>query len=244
MLLLLVLVNFYSPLFSFALVPLVKKFMGDYILHYPAYFIFLPKIFSRASLFLGGIFGIITVGWAIYLFFCYFLADRKIEIINGLKLTFSKYILLLGIWVLETIVLLGWFFFVSRVIGKGFLEGNLKKEIAFEIFSLGTGAVFYGFFAYSIPAIILSGKNIISSLVLSIMIFRRNFFSTYFFVFLPNLLTFPFSFLYRRAPLLLSKFNPEIVSLILVLQIGITMVANYILISVITRFYLYDQGLD
>ncbi|MFH0931690.1 MAG: hypothetical protein V1890_07115 [Candidatus Zixiibacteriota bacterium] len=242
-LLLLALVNFYSPLLSLTFIPLIKKFIGEFALHYPAYFLFLPKIFSRANLLLGGIIGSFTIGWGTYLFFSYFLPDNRVKVAEGVKVSFSKYLLLLGIWAIETIVLLGWFFLISRV-GRGFLGGSFKRELAFELLSLGSGLIFYGLFAFTISAIILSGRNIISALGLSISIYKRNFFSTYLFVLLPNLLTLPFTFLNRRAIYLISKFNPEIVFLILVLEIFVSMIANYILISTLTRFYLYDQGLD
>jgi len=242
-LLLLALVNFYSPLLSLTFIPLIKKFIGEFALHYPAYFLFLPKIFSRANLLLGGIIGSFTIGWGTYLFFSYFLPDNRVKVAEGVKVSFSKYLLLLGVWAIETIVLLGWFFLISRV-GRGFLGGSFKRELAFELLSLGSGLIFYGLFAFTISAIILSGRNIISALGLSISIYKRNFFSTYFFVLLPNLLTLPFTFLNRRAIYLISKFNPEIVFLILVLEIFVSMLANYILISTLTRFYLYDQGLD
>ncbi|HEX9912097.1 MAG TPA: hypothetical protein VGB01_02490 [candidate division Zixibacteria bacterium] len=242
-LLLLALVNFYSPLLSWTFIPLIKKFIGEFALHYPVYFLFLPKIFSRANLLLGGIIGSFTIGWGTYLFFSFFLPDNRIKLTEGIKVAFSKYLLLLGVWAIETIVLLGWFFLISRV-GRGFLGGSFKRELAFELLSLGSGLIFYGFFAFTISAIVLSGRNIISALGLSLSIYKRNFFSTYFFVLLPNLLTFPFAFLNRRAALLISKFNPEIVFLILVLEIFVSMLANYILISTLTRFYLYDQGMD
>ena len=242
-LLLLALVNFYSPLLSLTFIPLIKKFIGEFALHYPAYFLFLPKIFSRANLLLGGIIGSFTIGWGTYLFFSHFLPDNRIKVAEGVKVSFSKYLLLLGVWAIETIVLLGWFFLISRV-GRGFLGGSFKRELAFELLSLGSGLIFYGLFAFTISAIILSGRNIISALGLSISIYKRNFFSTYLFVLLPNLLTLPFTFLNRRAIYLISKFNPEIVFLILVLEIFVSMIANYVLISTLTRFYLYDQGMD
>jgi hypothetical protein len=242
-LLLLALVNFYSPLLSLTFIPLIKKFIGEFALHYPAYFLFLPKIFSRANLLLSGIIGSFTIGWGTYLFFSHFLPDNRIKVAEGVKVSFSKYLLLLGVWAIETVVLLGWFFLISRV-GRGFLGGSFKRELAFELLSLGSGLVFYGFFAFTISAIVLSGRNIISALGLSISIYKRNFFSTYFFVLLPNLLTLPFTFLNRRAIYLISKFNPEIVFLILVLEIFVSMIANYVLISTLTRFYLYDQGMD
>jgi hypothetical protein len=243
LLLLLALINFYSPLLSLIFIPLIKKFIGEFTLHYPAYFIFLPKIFSRANLLLSGIIGSFTIGWGTYLFFSYFLPDNRVKLTEGIKVAFSKYLLLLGVWAIETIVLLGWFFLISRV-GKGFLTGSFKRELAFELFSLGTGVIFYGLFAYTISAIVLSGRNIISALGLSISIFKRNFFSTYLFLILPNLLTLPFAFLNRRAVYLISKFNPEIVFLILVLEIFVSMLANFIHISTLTRFYIYDQGMD
>ena len=242
-LLLLALINFYSPLLSLVFIPLIKKFIGEFVLHYPAYFLFLPKIFSRANLLLGGIIGSFTIGWGTYLFFSFFLPDNRIKLTEGIKVAFSKYLLLLGVWAIETIVLLGWFFLISRV-GRGFLGGSFKRELAFELLSLGSGLIFYGFFAFTISAIILSGRNIISALGLSISIYKRNFFSTYLFLLLPNLLTLPFTFLNRRAIYLISKFNPEIVFLILVLEIFVSMLANYVLISTLTRFYIYDQGMD
>ncbi|HVP37174.1 MAG TPA: hypothetical protein VMT04_09290 [Terriglobales bacterium] len=242
-LLLLALVYFYAPLLSGIFIPLIKGFVGDFALHYPAYFLFLPKIFSRGNLFLGGIVGIIFIGWETYLFFSYFLPDRKEKLGEGFKAAFSKYFLLLGVWLAETLVLLGWFYLIPRI-GKGLLTGGFKRELAFEILSLGVGIIFYGFFAYAFPAIIISGKNILSGLGTSISIYKRNFFSTYFYILIPNLLTFPFTLLNHRAALLISKFNPEVIFLILILEIIISAIANYILISTLTRFYLYDQGLD
>ena len=242
-LLLLALVNFYIPFLSFALIPVIKKVMGEFVLHYPVYFLFLPKIFSRANLLLSGVLGIISLGWATYLFFSYFLPDKKVKLVEGLKIVFSKYLLLLGVWAIETVIILAWFFFLSRA-GKGFLGGSFKKELVFEIFGLCSGVVFYGFFAFTLAAIMLSGKNIFTAIGLSVSIYKRNFFSTYFFVLLPNLLTLPFTFMNRNAAFLISRFNPEVIILILILEIGISMIANYILISTLTRFYLYDQGLD
>ncbi len=243
LLLLLALVYFYVPLLSVILIPLIKGFIGDFALHYPAYFLFLPKTFSRANLVLGGILGSAFIGWQTYLFFSSFLPDRKAKLGEGLKASFSKYFLLLGVWLIETLVLLGWFYLIPRL-GKGLLTGGFKNELAFEILSLGVGIVFYGFFAYVFAAIVISGKNIFTGLGTSVSIYKRNFFSTYFFVLLPNLLTFPFTLLNHRAALLISKFNPEITFLILILEIGVSTIANYLLISTLTRFYLYDQGLD
>jgi hypothetical protein len=242
-LLLLALVNFYAPFISFVFIPIIKKIMGEFVLHYPVYFLFLPKIFSRANLLLSGILGIIALGWATYLFFSYFLPDKRVELKEGLKTAFSRYLLLLVIWIIETVVILAWFLFLSRA-GRGFVGGSFKKELAFEIFGLCSGVVFYGLFAFTIPAIILGGRNIFTALGLSISIYIRNFFSTYFFVLLPNLLTLPFTFLNRNTAFLISKFNPEVIILMLILEIAISMIANYILISTLTRFYLYDQGLD
>ncbi len=242
-LLLLALVNFYAPFLSFAFIPVIKKVMGEFVLHYPVYFLFLPKIFSRANLLLSGILGIISLGWATYLFFSFFLPDKRVKLAEGLKVVFSRYLILLGVWVIETVIILAWFFLLSRA-GRGFLQGSLKKELVFEIFGLCSGVVFYGLFAFTLPSIMLSGKNIFTAIGLSVSIYKRNFFSTYFFVLLPNLLTLPFTFMNRNAPFLISRFNPEVIILILILEIVISMIANYILISTLTRFYLYDQGLD
>jgi hypothetical protein len=242
-LLLLALVYFYVPLLSAIFIPLIKGFIGAFALHYPAYFLFLPKIFSRGNLLLGGIVGIIFIAWETYLFFSYFLPDRKTKLGEGLKAAFSKYFLLIGVWLIQTLVLLSWFYIIPRI-GKGLLTGGFKRELAFEILSLGVGIIFYGFFAYAFAAIIISGRNILSGLGTSISIYKRNFFSTYFFVLIPNILTLPFTLLNHRAALLISKFNPEIIFLILILEICVSMLANYILVSTLTRFYLYDQGLD
>lgn len=243
-LLLLALVNFYAPFLSFVFVPIIGKVMGEFVLHYPGYFLFLPKIFSRANLLLSGVLGIISLGWATYLFFSYFLPDKKVKLAEGLKIVFSKYLILLGVWVIETVIILAWFFFLSRA-GKGFfLAGSYKRELVFEIFGLCSGVVFYGLFAFTLPAVMLSGRNIFTAIGLSLSIYKRNFFSTYFFVLLPNLLTLPFTFMNRNAAFLISRFNPEVIILILILEIVISMLANYMLISTLTRFYLYDQGLD
>lgn len=242
-LLLLALVYFYAPLLSAVFIPLIKGLVGDFALHYPTYFLFLPKIFSRGNLLLGGILGIIFIGWGTYLFFSYFLPDKRVKLGEGLRSALSRYLILLGVWVIETLVLLGFFFLMSRA-GKGLLTGGFKKELAFEVLSLGLAVVFYGLFAYVFPAVVISGRNILSALGSSISIYKSNFFSTYFFVLIPNLLTFPFTLLSRRNSLVISKFNPEVIFLILVLEIGISIIANYILISTLTRFYIYDQGLD
>jgi hypothetical protein len=230
---------FNLPVFSWIFFPIFKFFWGDYLLHYPDYFVFFPKIFSRFNLIMSGVIGIVLNGAAIFLFASFFRGE-KAYLSAGIKKGISKYGWLFLGWLLQTLVLFAVIYLPSRSLS--FLVESRASEFLFDFSLLLLGVLFSCLFAYMQVGIILEHKTIFPAIFQSFSIFRKNFFTTFFLILLPNLLVLPFNFLNRRSDFLIIKFNPEFIVYLQVFSIIIALFTNFFLVGTVTRFYLWQQG--
>ena len=230
---------FNLPIFSWLFFPLYKFLWGDYLLHYPDYFVFFPKIFSRFNLGMNGFIGIVFNGAAIFLFASFFRGE-KAYLLAGIKNSFSKYGWLFLGWLMETAILVVVIYFPSKSFSS--FAGSFSTEFLFDFLLLVGGVIFSSLFAYMQAGIILDHKKVFPAIFQSFSIFKKNFFTTFFFVLWPNLLVLPFNFLNRRSPYLIGKFNPELVVYLQIFSVIVALFTSFFLVGTITRFYLWQQG--
>jgi|Deesub1362B_J571_1020462.scaffolds.fasta_scaffold00832_6 hypothetical protein len=233
------LLNFYEAPFAGILVPLIKRFFGEQYLHYPNNFVILPFLFQNLNLLLTGVIGVVIVGMAISMF-AEFFRNQKAAFFASLNLALSKYWRLIFIWFIETVAVLlitvGGPICYIQFLGKG---GGFR---AVEVLSFFVGLWIFAVFAYATIGVIWDGLKIREALKMSLRIFVKNWFFTYVFIFIPNIIIWPFNYLASQTGFVLSKFNPQMVVYLLMTVILLSIFTNYFLVTTLTRCYLFAKG--
>lgn len=234
---LLVLVYYVYPPISMLVVPVVKKFFGELALHYPTYFLVLPTLFSWVNLILGGIIGILIVGVTTTLFARSY-RQKTLDVKTSLKWTWSKYLILFSVWAVESacsvFILLKLPLFL-RNLSLFENRGFLSIQFVTTIFAIIVGA----FFAYTTALIVLDNEGVLSALKRSFLLFIKYPLISILLVAIPNFIKLPLDLLSGKADLIISKFNPEMVVIILGLSIIVAIFANFFLVGTVTRYFLY-----
>jgi len=234
-LLLFSLLNFSKSPFSGLFVPLIRSLFGEPALHYPNFFIVLSPLYSQFNIVLSGLIGIVIIGMATYIFAGTFNGDR-----NGLgqsfKITLPKYGILFIIWIIETAFTLLMIIGVPQILNS-LLQPSYRLSRIFELVGLLLAIVVASIFAYTTVLIILDKQKLFQSIAKTFLIFKKNAVTSFFLVALPTLLYFPINYLTRKAPMLVTKFSPEIIVILLGTGILISFFSSYFMIGSITRFY-------
>ena len=235
-----ILVFFAYPPFSSVLVPLIKKLFGEAALHYPNNFIVLSPLFNQANFILSGIIGIIVIGMATQMFASLY-RDQNPSFKNGLQVTLPKYGLLFVVWIVESALILCMVAGLPLLLNK-MIHPAYRLMRIIQLGSLLLGILVGAMFAYTSALIILDQRGISKAISGSLSIFSGNALISFFLIAIPSLFHFPINFLSRKAPLLVTKFAPEVMIVILAVGIVIAIFANYILVGTVTRFYLAVTG--
>lgn len=231
------LVYFYAyPPFSSFLVPIVKKFFGDFALHYPNNYVILPTLFSWANLILGGLMGIVLVGTATFLFSMSY-QNKNVKLKTGFKRTISYYFVLLAVWFVEIVALLAVFIGGPALLNKMeyfAVKGTIVVQLITAFGAIVVGALFI----YTTALVILDKRGILNAISHSLKLFFKYPFTSLMLIGIPNLIKMPMDLLSGKTGFLITQFTPEIVGGVIILSILISMFANYFLVGTVTRYFL------
>lgn len=230
------LVNFARPPFSSHLVPIIRKIFGESALHYPNFLYVLAPFYNQVNLILSGLLGIVVIGMGTHLF-AFTFSGKKTNLGQSVKSTMPRYGLLFIIWIFETA------FTIAMVIGVPYLLNKLLQpgysiSRYIELGGLFLGIAIASIFAYTTALIVLDRQKILKTLSQTFSIFKKNSITTFLLIALPTFLYYPINFLTRKSVVLISKFSPQIIVLLLSTGIFIAFIATYFQIGAITRFYL------
>lgn len=230
------LINFSQSPFSGFLVPIVRKLFGEPALHYPNFFVILSPLYSQMNILLSGFIGIILVGMATHLFTVNF-KDHKTSLSEAFKITITKYIVLLIIWILVSALTLLMIIGLPFILNK-FLQPEYLVSRIFDFVGLFLGIIVASMFAYTTVLVVLERRKLFQAISNTFTIFIKNVGTSFLLIAVPTTFYFPISYLSRRIDLLFSKFSPETVVAILAIGIFITFFSSYFQVGAITRFYL------
>ncbi|MFQ5650656.1 MAG: hypothetical protein ACE5IY_12005 [bacterium] len=231
----LMLMNCAYPPFSSFLVPLMTRLFGEAAIHYPNNFLVLPAMFFWVNLVLSGLIGIILVGTATDLFSNTY-KKKAINLGESLRVMLANYAILFLIWMVETAVLVGIFLGVPALLEKMafFAErGDLTLQVAASLVAIVVGAVF----VYTTALVVLDRRGAFGALGQSLSLFAKHPVITILLFAIPNLIRMPVDLLSGKTRFLITKFNPEMVGIVLVLSILISVFSNYLLIGTVTRYF-------
>lgn len=232
------LVRFYEPPGSLILVPLLKAILGDRALHYPHFYTALPFVYNLFNLVLIGFFDIIVNAVVIWLLSSHFWG-RMLNIKEAFGKVKGRFGQLFLIWLVSTVVVAA-FLILPGILFSSWTYGSPRRMIFIQSLSFVTGVLVSGLFAYCFNLILLSNQSWLKSLASNFAIYRRNFFTTSFFIGIPSLISWVYGALVSNTPLWLSKFRPEIIPLLLGLGSVLNLLVVFWILGALTRLFLYE----
>lgn len=220
---------------SRVLAPPIRAFFGEKFLHYPYSIYLLPKLFYYAQIVLNASIGLIMTGLAIGMVRDTY-SQETTRASSNLAVSFKKYFVLLGIWVIMFLFL--------------FLSGKLIKNIfSYESNQLLVDSLVYiagilgqVIFIYAMPIAILEKKGLIGSLKQGLLFFKKFFFTTVVLTIVPASVYLPLIVLNQHVPKLIEKFCPEVVIVALGLGILLTFVIDVFFTCAPTLLLLKEQN--
>ena len=230
--------------------PPIKTFFGERFLHYPAYFLLLPKLSSLARMTLSVIFGSLLTGLAIILVLDIYL-KKQIKLNYSFKLALKKYAALFLIYLLVTVLFYYAVKICTSVILKYFMAGHTKFLFLSAKLWLGPllicanfiiAALIQSLFIYALPILIIDKGKLLGSIWKSMVMFKKLFVPTIILVALPMLIYVPVILLNSNSGFLMNKLFPEFMLIVTFAGIVLSSLVIDPLVTISTTFlYLINK---
>jgi len=206
------------------------------VVHYPDSFILLPMVFGWVSLVLSVLFESVLIGTAFLMFTGYYRSEA-ISLGQALSSAFRKYIQIFLIWLIILAVLVLVFRYVPNLF-ESMIAGSKRKALVFDVgLRMSAGVIVTAMLQYALPAILIDGDRFFSAIGLSFRTFFKNAISSYILAAVPVIISLPFTTALNFPMSLSAKFSPELVFYALVGSIIASMIASFISVSTVLRFY-------
>lgn len=222
--------------------PIIKTLWNESFLHYPTNFFLLPKLANLSNMALSVIAGSALTGTAIVMIFDVY-NKKHSKLGKAFKSALKQYI---SLFIVVLVFTAAFYIFTKIVLislTKYFLAGHSRLLFLGARIWMGPILLCINFiialfiqsaFAYSLPVLMIENKKIINSIVKSFVLFKKFFVPTIALVGLPTLLYIPIIALIGNSGLLIDKFFPEIIMLVLFLSIIVSSLIIDPLITVST----------
>jgi hypothetical protein len=218
---------------AYILAPPIRVFFGERFLHYPFNLFILPKLFNYAKIALGGLLGMLMSAWAISIVSNVVKANKASLLIN-FKKSIKRYFSLLAVWSLA--------FILVSLVTKFFKPQNGSKIIfTFIYFFLVISIQIL--FIYIIPLLIIERRKLFSALKENLFVLKKLFMPTIALVLFPTIIYLPILIARAKTELLVNKFFPEIILIILAVGIAVSFIIDLVItISTTILFLKNSQG--
>jgi len=220
------------------LVNLLGEQRADIFSHYPGLFLLLPSVVQWGKLLVGIIFEGLAAGLTSVLFLRIYSASH--ESAASVKIAFSRWLHLLGVWVSITAILLLVNWSLPSLLSD-YLVGNPRRLMAFEAMMRLLTVSIYAVFIYAVPSVIVFRDNLLKALGNSLRFFIHNPVFSFFLALIPYLLTLPTSYITDNVSTIVTGFNPELVFFILLAAIVIDLIVNFLVTGTVVKF-LVDES--
>jgi hypothetical protein len=145
------------------------------------------------------------------------------------------------LWGLNYLLLWGTNELFNLAVGDLWL-GFARRRAALDLVHLLLGAVVNSILAYATVVIVMERTALGDTLRLALRSFRRHWFATCATVFAGTLITLPFARLLETAPSWIARFNPEVVLVVTCGSLLAGAIASYLVLSVLTFWYLLHRS--
>jgi hypothetical protein len=155
-----------------------------------------------------------------------FRRGEKAALGEGLRKALGLYLPLFVFWLIETVIIFIVLFSLTVALKEN-VAGSPRLRFVFEYGYQLFAYIFSAFLIYTIPGIIISGKNLGRALKDSIKLCSRNFFLTFFIIAIPGSVGAVIDiFISGFTPQIISLFDPELVVIILYVRIALGIFIN------------------
>jgi len=249
--LLIFLLSVHVPILYPLLAPPIKVFFGEIYLHYPYNFVLLPTIFDYCDIVLILIFAPLISGMTVGM--VYQAEDgNKPKFCSNFLFTIKKYLILIGLWVIITILVFS-IFYIDKFLVSKFYTTEIAKFIhiptwrmarLMQYFCFFLTLVIDTFFAFCIPAVMIENKKIIGSIKRSFKISSSLFLPTFVLICIPTIFNCIIVLIKQKMlTQLMDKFFPEIVLVIMGIGFCIYLITQVLQISSLTLVFLNHKKL-
>lgn len=209
--------------FSIVLGPPIRAFWGERYLHYPYNLLLIPVLFSYAQIIVSAIIGVLMTGLVLGML-KEVKAGNRPQLLLNFVLALKKYFILFAIWLIvfipATLVyrIPGFIPFNNETVLKVLPYLNFLIVILIELV-----------FIYAPPAAIIEKKGLISSIKQGLLLSKNNFLTTLMLVLIPAVFYIPVIALRINSLVLMNRFFPEVVLIIIGLGIVLTVLMDCII---------------
>ncbi len=204
--------------------------------HYPGMYLMLPIVFQWGKLIVSLVFEGLAVGLTVTLFLNVYNMDGGRKISE----TFRFWPQLFAGWLIITLILFAVNWYIPPLL-IDYVRGSPRRRLLFDFSLKGLTIAIYSLFIYTLPALIIFKKSLMSALGYSFKMFVRHPFYSFFLALIPYLLSLPTSYLSGQAEIIILKFRPELIFYILLAGIIVDMIINYTLAGTVTKFIIDDD---
>ncbi|MCK4512610.1 hypothetical protein KAW64_12775 [bacterium] len=226
----------YPPFVSFVM-PLIRWRLGEAAMHYPGSFLALRAIFGQVDMVLTVVLGGFVTGAAVWLFSVYY-GGGDDPPATGFRVAAKRYIPVL------VIALIG--LAIAQIVTRvpmglwGYLAD--ERPMRFRLLrmaTIGMVMVVQSLLVYAIPYVILGSRRVWSALGASLSLAVRNPITTFLIVAVPAALELLPAWLSRNSTVIMYRFAPEGMMMILAVWIAVIFFVTYLMVGAATRFYIY-----
>jgi hypothetical protein len=196
----------FSPLLSGWLIPIVVWLTTADVLHFPQHLAYLPYAFQMANILPSLLLESLLSAAAVLMFVSYFKQNRA-SFAEALRTARANYLKIVMIWLVNVILIYLLFKFLPGLF-RQFVHGSPRRETALMIGMQGLSSLLSALFIYAIPYLVIGKRTLAASFTGSFNLFFRNFFTTFFFVAVPQFITLILVIPMQNANTIVTKFNP------------------------------------
>lgn len=230
---LLLVTEFYRPVFSWFLAPLLVSAAGPQVLHYPHFFLALPQVFSRVNVALDLLAGSVLYGAAGWILWDLALGGNGR---GAWRRARGRWFALLLLRLPISLLPFVFYLVAPRLFSADQLtEPNTIRLLRYGGFLFGV--IVESLFVYGPLAVLVQEKPFIPALRETLRVAFKVPLATFLIVFVPNTVHLPLAAALRRGESIILKLTPETVGWLVFLSVLVYLAATYLSLASAVRVF-------
>lgn len=229
--------SFAHPAISWVTAPVLGAIGGERAMHYPEIFRMLPDLFGRVDLLMTATLGAVAAGAATWLFGAELdrRAGDRAPGGEGLRRAFSRALALVAVNLPFNLLALVLTYGLSWWLGERDSSALVRR--AGRLAGLGGALLVQSFFIYGTALVVLGGRSVWDALRALPAAAGRGFFAAFTLSVGAVIPLFPLQELTARSATIVDKGIPEVVAIVVLVQVAVVLVTSFVLAGAVTVVY-------